>query len=108
MFGSLYAYCGSKDLKTIPFKPPKLYNQSEAQALRNTTWYVCSSGKTIWTTRMFMTANFVLTFALPLIIMTVCYLMITRKLTIKKSAEKEEPLRRSSDGNCDNMKVSSI
>jgi hypothetical protein len=108
IFGSLYAYCGSKDLKTIPFKPPKLYNQSEAQVLRNTTWYVCSSGKTVWTTRMFMTANFVLTFALPLIIITVCYLMIARKLINNKSAEKEKPLRRNSDGNCDNVKVSSI
>jgi hypothetical protein len=57
---------------------------------------------------MFMTANFVLTFALPLIIITVCYLMIARKLINNKSAEKEKPLRRNSDGNCDNVKVSSI
>ncbi len=108
IFGSLYAYCGSNDLKTIPFKPPKLYNQSDAQVLRNTTWYVCSSGKTIWTTRMFMTTNFVLTFALPLIIITVCHLMIARKLIMNRSAEKEKSLRRNSDVSCDNVKVSSI
>ncbi len=74
--------------------------------LKNTTWFVCSSQKTIWNTKMFMTSNFVITFAFPLIIITVCYLLIAKKLINDKNAEKDKPLRRDSGGNGDIFKVS--
>ncbi len=80
IFGSLYGYYGSKNAQTLSFKPTKLFNQSEELVLTNTTWFVCSSKKTIWNTKIFMTLNFVITFVFPLIIITVCYLMIARKL----------------------------
>ncbi len=106
VFGSLYAYYGSKDVQTLPFKPLKLYNQSEELELTNTTWFVCSNEKTIWNTKMFMTSNFVITFAFPLLIIAVCYLMIARKLIKHKFAEKDNTLRRCSGGNEDTSKVS--
>jgi hypothetical protein len=106
IFGSLYAFCGSKDIKTFPFKPPNLFNQSEDQMLKNTTWFVCSSQKTIWNTKMFMTSNFVITFLFPLIIITVCYLLIAKKLINNRNAEKDKPLRRNSGGSGDTFKVS--
>jgi hypothetical protein len=106
IFGSLYAFCGSKDIKTFAFKPPKLFNQSEDQMLKNTTWFVCSSKKTIWNTKVFLTLNFVITFAFPLIIITVCYLLIAKKLINNKNAERNMPLRRNNGGNGDTFKVS--
>ncbi len=105
VFGYLYAYCGSKGIQTLSFKPPKLYNQSEELELTNTTWFECSSQKTIWNTKMFMTANFVITFAFPLIIIAVCYLMIAIKLIKGEFAEKDSTPRRSG-GNGDTSKVS--
>jgi hypothetical protein len=95
VFGSLYAFCGSKDIKTFPFKPNKLFNQSEDQMLKNTTWFVCS-----------MTSNFVITFAFPLVIITVCYLLIAKKLINNRNAGSGIPLRRNNGGNGDIFKVS--
>jgi len=53
-----------------------------------------------------MTLNFVITFAFPLIIITVCYLLIAKKLINDKNAEKDIPLRRKNGGNGDTFKVS--
>jgi hypothetical protein len=54
---------------------------------------------------MFMTANFAITFAFPLIIIAVCYLMIAIKLIKGEFAEKDSTPRRSG-GNGDTSKVS--
>jgi hypothetical protein len=74
--------------------------------LKNTTWFVCSSQKTIWNTKLFMTSNFVITFAFPLVIITVCYLLIAKKLINNRNAERDIPLRRNNGGNEDTFKVS--
>ena len=105
IFGSLYAYCGSKDVQTLPFKPPKLFNQSEELEMTNMTWFVCSSEKSIWKTKIFMTSNFVITFLIPLIIIAVCYSMIARKLINNAFAENDNNISRSG-GNGDTSKVS--
>ncbi len=106
VFGSLYAYCGSIDVQTLSFKPPNLYNQSEELVLTNTTWFVCSSKKTFWSTKIFMTSNFIITFAFPLIIIAVCYIMIARKLINNKFSEKNNNNMGRSRGNGDTSKVS--
>jgi hypothetical protein len=106
IFGSLYAICGSKDVMTVAFKPPKLFNQSEDEMLKNTIWFVCSSQKTIWNKKLFMTSNFVITFAFPLIIITVCYLLTAKILIYNRNAERDMPIRRINGGNGDTFKVS--
>jgi hypothetical protein len=53
-----------------------------------------------------MTSNFVITFLFPLIIITVCYLLIAKKLINNRNAERDMPLRRNNGGNGDIFKVS--
>lgn len=93
--GSVYALYGIKDFKTIPFTPPRLYNSSE-YPLENTTWYVCSrDDKPGIDYKTYITVNFVATLAVPLIVMSVCYFLIVRKLISQQHSENDAPLRRS-------------
>jgi len=107
IIGGLYAYSGSKGLHLEPFTPPRLYNQSESDYLKfsNTTWYACQSRESIWHSKVFFIANFVITFAIPLLIITVCYLLIGRKLINNRSDGNDQRLNRSG-GNNDTSKVS--
>ena len=107
ILGSIYAYLGSNNIAAIPFNPPKLYNQSEDQRL-NVTWLHCGTTRiSFWSLQSFMTANFVITYATPLFIITVCYILIGLKLINIRSAGNavDQPLRRSGRGS-DTFKVS--
>jgi hypothetical protein len=53
-----------------------------------------------------MTSNFVITFAFPLIIITVCYLLIAKKLINNRNVKKDKLLKRNSEENVDTFKVS--
>jgi len=85
ILGCVFASNWMAHTETVPYE----YN--------NTTYYECSynsNGLTPLKRKIYLSFNFIFTFALPLIVLILSYTAITRKLLADSLGDKDAPLRR--------------